>query len=58
MKDLEERDMHELAKRLAELTEGVGWEAMRYAAIARTMEQLAEYCPTELRASPVSQEPT
>jgi hypothetical protein len=48
----EEREMHELAKLLVELTRGtteaagtwVGWEAMRYAAIGRTMERLATYC--------------
>jgi len=40
----EEREMHELAKRLVALTEGVGWGAMRYGAIGVTMEKLAAYC--------------
>ena len=42
----EEEEMHALAVRLAQLTEGVGWEALRYLAIARCMEQLATYCAT------------
>lgn len=44
MSEREEREMHELAKRLEELTRGTGWEAMRYMAVGRVMEQLAEYC--------------
>ena len=42
----EEREMHSLAARLLSLTQGTGWEAMRYFAIGRVMQQLAEYCPT------------
>jgi ribosomal protein S6 len=42
--DLQEIEMHQLAKRLAKLTEGIGWEAMRYLAIGRVMEDLAKYC--------------
>lgn len=42
----DERAMHELAVRLVELTEGTCWEAMRYWAIGRTLEQISEYCAT------------
>ncbi len=44
MTPTEEREMHELAKRLAELTARPGFEAMRYQAIGQTMNKLAEYC--------------
>lgn len=44
MTSREEAEMHRLAVRLEELTRGDGWEAARYAAIGRIMEQLAEYC--------------
>lgn len=40
----EETAMHDLAVKLAQLTSGVGWTAMKYAAIGKTMERLAEYC--------------
>ena len=40
----DERQMHELAKKLAELTANPPWEAMRYAAIGFVMEQLAQFC--------------
>jgi hypothetical protein len=42
----EEVEMHLLAQKLEELTRGTGWEAMRYFAIGRVMQQLAEYCAT------------
>ena len=40
----EEREMHVLAMKLAQLTLRPGWEAMRYQEIGRVMEQLATYC--------------
>jgi hypothetical protein len=40
----DEQEMHALAEQLERLTRGVGWEAMRYAAIGRLMERLAAYC--------------
>ena len=44
MTDQEEQEMHALAVQLESLTRGTGWEAMRYLAIGRTMQKLAEYC--------------
>jgi hypothetical protein len=42
----QEREMHRLAEELVVLTTGTGWEAMRYLAIGRVMEQLTAYCAT------------
>ena len=42
--DIEEAEMHALAERLVMLTRERPWEAMKYAAIGATMEQLAAYC--------------
>lgn len=44
MNDREEREMHELAVRLEQLTRQPGWEAMRYMAIATVVERLTDYC--------------
>lgn len=44
MTPAEEQEMHEWAKRLMALTTGTGWEAARYGAIARVMENLSTYC--------------
>lgn len=43
MTPTEEREMHCLAVILADLTDGTGWEAMRYAAIGTMMQRLSEY---------------
>lgn len=40
----EEREMHELARRLEELTRDTGWEAIRYHLIGNVLEQLTAYC--------------
>jgi len=42
----EETEMHELAMTLAQLTEGTGWEMMRYMAIGQVLEHLTRYCAT------------
>ncbi len=44
MTSAEETAMHEIAVQLEQLTRGVGWEAMRYMAIARQIDKLVEYC--------------
>ena len=46
MTSTDEMEMHRLACSLVQLTQGTGWEAMRYLAIARVMAQLTEYCAT------------
>jgi hypothetical protein len=40
----DEIEMHEWAVKLAQFTEGTGWEAMRYLAIARLLLKLTEFC--------------
>lgn len=52
MTQAQEREMHELAVRLAKITEGEGWEAMRYWAIGNLMNQLAEYCQPSTKPLP------
>lgn len=44
MNTRDQQAMHNVAVRLMQLTEGTGWEAMRYAAIARTVEELTTFC--------------
>ena len=44
MTPTEEHEMHALAVQLAKLTEGEGWEAMRYGAVGSIMQKLSEYC--------------
>lgn len=36
--------MHDLAIRLCRLTDDTPWEFSRYAAIAKTMQELVKYC--------------
>lgn len=43
----EELEMHALAVKLEQLTRGTGWEAMRYLAIGKIMEELARYCAVQ-----------
>lgn len=44
MNATEETEIHALAIQLEQLTQGTGWEAMRYWSIGLTMKRLAEYC--------------
>lgn len=50
----EETEMHELATTLAQLTEGTGWEMMRYMAIGQVLEQLTRYCATCSEIRPIT----
>jgi hypothetical protein len=44
MTTTEEREMHDLAVKLEQLTANPPWEAMRYDAIANVLKQLTRYC--------------
>lgn len=56
MTPTEEKEMHALAKKLEQLTEGTGWEAMRYGQIGKVLQQLTAYCAVE--PNPPRQKPT
>jgi len=40
----EEKEFADIARRMADTAKEPGWEAMRYMAIGRYMEQLATFC--------------
>lgn len=54
----QEQEMHDLAVRLEKLTQGTGWEAMRYAAVGATLAKLEEYCgPDAMRSELLGPKP-
>ena len=47
MTDEQEREFHELAVKLEDLSRRPGWEAMRYQQIGQVVTKICEFCHPE-----------